>query len=133
MDHQPQDASSQPPHPERRREPRQPIDTSAVLYLVGMGSKIHGRILNISLGGCCIRTDERFSLGIYRRIEAEFCLQGLALRVAGVTQSITDRRRVGIRFLDVSERKRSQLAQLIEEIKEHLAAEQASESTADQQ
>lgn len=121
MDHEPQDANPQPPAAEHRREPRQTVDTTAKLYLVGLGSTFQGRILNLSLGGCCLRTDERFPLGIYRRIETEFCLQGLPFRLAGVTQSVTDRHLVGIRFLDVSERKRAQLAQLIEEIEERLA------------
>jgi c-di-GMP-binding flagellar brake protein YcgR len=118
---QPRDARTPAPKPEHRKEPRHLIDASAVLYLVGMGSKMHGRVLDLSLGGCCICTNERFPLGIFRRVETEFHLQGLAFRLAGVTQSIHDRRLVGVRFLDVSERKRAQLAQLIKEIQEQVS------------
>ena len=77
-----------------------------------------GRIVDVSLGGCRIRTDERFPVGIYRRVETEFTFDGLPFRLGGVVQSLHDKFTVGIRFLDMSERKRSQLMELIEEIDE---------------
>jgi hypothetical protein len=61
---------------------------------------------------------ERFPVGIYTRAEIEFKLQGTALLLGGVVQAIHGRNEVGIRFLDVSPRKREQLAELIEEIRE---------------
>jgi hypothetical protein len=57
-------------------------------------------------------------VGIYTRVEAEFRLEGLPFRLGGVIQAIHDRNTVGIRFLDVSERKLAQVAQLIDEIEE---------------
>jgi hypothetical protein len=51
-------------------------------------------------------------------VEIEFHLDGLPFRLAGVTQSIHKRHKVGVRFLNVSERKREQLVELIAEIKE---------------
>ena len=77
-----------------------------------------GRILNLSLGGCQIRMEERFNVGIYVRVEAEFFLHGLPFRVGGVSQAIVDKFTIGIRFLDMSERRRLQLSELIEEIAE---------------
>lgn len=77
---------------------------------------MQGRILDVSLGGCHIRTDSRFPVGIFRRVEVEFRIEGLPFRLAGVTQAIYDPFNVGIRFLDMSERKREQLQQLIDEI-----------------
>ena len=103
---------------ERRSQARQEVDTSAVIYLVNVGSRLHGRIHDLSLGGCRIRTDERFPVGIYTRVEAEFRLEGLPFRLGGVVQAIHDRQQVGIRFLDISDRKRAQVEQLIEEIRE---------------
>jgi hypothetical protein len=70
------------------------------------------------LGGCRIYTDERFPVGIYTRVETEFRLEGLPFRLGGVIQAIHDRRHVGIRFLDMSSRKREQLEQLVREIEE---------------
>jgi c-di-GMP-binding flagellar brake protein YcgR len=103
---------------ERREQSRHEVDTSAVIYLVNVASRLSGRILDLSVGGCRISTDERFPVGIYTRVEAEFRLDGLPFLLGGVTQAIHDRRQVGIRFLDMSTRKREQLEQLIEEIEE---------------
>lgn len=105
---------------ERRAQSRHEVDTSATIHLINVGSTLHGRINDLSLGGCRIRTHERFPVGIYTRVETEFQLDGLPFRLGGVIQAVHDRDRfnVGIRFLDMSERKRAQVEQLIEEIDE---------------
>lgn len=105
---------------ERRAQSREGVDTTAIIFLVNVASVLTGRIIDLSLGGCRIRTDERFPVGIYTRIETEFRLEGLPFRLGGVIQAIhdQDRRNVGIRFLDMSSRKREQIEQLIDEIEE---------------
>jgi len=108
---------------ERRAQSRHGVDTSAAIYLVNVGSRLAGRILDLSAGGCRIRTNERFPVGIYTRVETEFRLEGLPFRLGGVIQAIHDRQNVGIRFLDLSGRKREQVEQLIEEIEEMHAME----------
>jgi PilZ domain len=102
---------------ERRAYPRYPVDTGATIFLVKIGSRLSGHILDLSLSGCRIRSDERFPVGIYTRVETEFRLEGLPFRLGGVVQSIHDRHNVGIRFLDVSERKREQVEQLIADMR----------------
>jgi c-di-GMP-binding flagellar brake protein YcgR len=109
---------AKPTKRERRSQLRHDLDDSAQILLINVRSALHGRIVNLSLGGCRIRTHERFPVGIYTRVETEFNVQGLPFRIGGVTQAIYDRNTVGIRFLDVSDRKREQLQQLIEEIEE---------------
>jgi hypothetical protein len=109
---------------ERRSQSRHTVNTSARLLLIKTGICMKGRILNLSLGGCRIRTEERFDVGIYVRVEAEFYLHGLPFRVAGVSQAIVDRNTIGIRFLDMSDRRRQQLTELIEEIAEAAASGQ---------
>ena len=89
-----------------------------MIHLIKIGSKLPGQILDLSLGGCRLRTADRFSVGIYTRVEVEFRLQGLPVLLGGVIQAVHDRNHVGIRFLDVSPRKRTQLTELIEEIQE---------------
>jgi hypothetical protein len=101
---------------ERRQETRRSVDTHANLLLIDVRAQVPGRILDVSMGGCRIRTAERFPVGIYRRVETEFKVDGLPFRLAGVVQSLHDRFTVGIRFLDMSARKREQLPQLMEEI-----------------
>jgi hypothetical protein len=108
---------------ERRVQSRHEVDTSAVIYLINVASQLPGRILDLSLGGCRICTDERFPVGIYTRVETEFRLEGLPFRLGGVIQAIHDRRQVGIRFLDMSSRKREQVEQLIEEIRSGVKGE----------
>jgi hypothetical protein len=105
---------------ERRTQSRHEVDTSAVILLINVGSQLTGRIVDMSAGGCRIRTDERFPVGIYTRVETEFRLEGLPFRLGGVIQAIQDRERflVGIRFLDMSARKREQVEQLMQEIEE---------------
>ena len=101
---------------DRRGGARQEVDNTATILLVNIGSTLRGRILDLSLGGCRIRTEERFPVGIYTRVETEFRAEGLPFRLGGVIQAIHDRYTVGIRFLDLSERKRQQVLELIEEI-----------------
>jgi c-di-GMP-binding flagellar brake protein YcgR len=103
---------------ERRVQSREEVDTKAVIFLINIASRLRGRILDLSPGGCRIRADERFPVGIYTRVETEFRLGGLPFRLGGVIQAIHDRRTVGIRFLDMSSRKREQVTQLIEEIRQ---------------
>jgi c-di-GMP-binding flagellar brake protein YcgR len=104
------------PIPERRKYARYAVEQSAVIYLVKVGSKLPGQVLNLSLGGCRVRTKERFPVGIYTRVEIEFRMQGQLVRLGGVIQAIYGRHEVGVRFLDVSLRKLNQLAELIEEM-----------------
>ncbi|MGA2890441.1 MAG: PilZ domain-containing protein [Terracidiphilus sp.] len=101
---------------DRREELREEVDTTAVIHLINIASRLQGRILDLSMNGCRIRTDERFPVGIYTRVEIEFRLDGLPFRLGGVIQAIHDRQMVGIRLLDMSERRREQLQQLIEDI-----------------
>ena len=117
---QPQPDSSlpaNPPPPERRIHSRLVVDDSSTIILVRIGSRLVGRIIDISIGGCRIRCDERFPVGIYTRVDTEFHLEGLPFRLGGVVQAIHNQHTVGISFLDMSSRKREQLSELIEEIR----------------
>jgi hypothetical protein len=103
---------------ERRGEPRYPVDARGVLLLVKSSTAMPGRLVDLSLHGCHIRMQGRFTLGIFVRVEMEFDLRGMRFRLSGVTQSIHDVYSVGIRFLAVSERARGQLMELIQELAE---------------
>lgn len=103
---------------ERRAQIRHEVDSRATVYLVNVRAVLHGTILDVSLGGCRIRADEPLLLGIYQRVEVGFMLDGLPFRLPGVTQSVHNRFTVGVRFLDLSQRKQEQLGFLIEEIEE---------------
>jgi c-di-GMP-binding flagellar brake protein YcgR len=113
-----QPATQPPKGRDRRAAHRCGVDTSAVIDLVKVGSKLNGHILDLSVGGCRVRTAEKFPVGIYTRIETEFQLHGLPFRLGGVIQAIHDRNTVGIRFLDMSQRKKDQVAELVAEMEE---------------
>jgi hypothetical protein len=103
---------------ERRVHGRHTVNTQANLHLVGSRVSMAGRILNLSEGGCRLRTDTPFDVGVFVRLETEFYLHGLPFRIAGVSQAILDRNTIGIRFLDMSQRRREQLTELMAEIAE---------------
>jgi hypothetical protein len=101
---------------DRRIEVRHSVDTTATVHLVKGGSKLSGHILDLSMNGCWIRSDEPFPVGVYTRVEAEFRLEGLPFLLGGVVQAIHGPNDVGIRFLGMSQRKREQVEQLVAEI-----------------
>jgi c-di-GMP-binding flagellar brake protein YcgR len=120
-DHHPGSDNQRRPRPadrtSRRLEQRLDVDTSVVIHLIDLAAEVQGRIIDVSLGGCHILTDRRFPVGIFRRVEIQFRIEGLPFRLGGVTQALYDQFNVGVRFLDLSDRKREQLLQLIDEIK----------------
>jgi hypothetical protein len=105
------------------RMARHQIDGIAQIHFINLGSSVPGRIVDLHLEGCGIRTDEPFPVGIYTRVETGFTCAGLQFRLIGVVADIHSPCFVGIRFLDVSSRKKEQLEQLIEEVKEMRALE----------
>lgn len=132
-----QDAAKQPAGPEpaspeplaaggreRRADKRHKVDSYARLSLLSLHTRQRGRIQDVSLSGCRICTDEPLPVGVYRRVEVEFYIDGLPLLLPGVTQVLHDSRTVGIRFVEMTERKRAQLHTVIEEIEQHSAAKQ---------
>ena len=102
----------------RRKDPRLTVDEPASLMLVHQGAAIPCRLVDLSLGGCQIRSQKPFLAGPMVRIEVVFRIVGETFRIAGVTQWTRQREWIGVRFLDVSERKRAALGQLIDEIAE---------------
>ena len=50
-------------------EPRLEVDTSAIIRLINLVADLQGRILDISLGGCHIRTERHFPVGIFELVE----------------------------------------------------------------
>lgn len=109
---------TQLPKGERRKEPRLKVDGAAVLHLLDLAIHLRGRIVDLSMSGCQFRTEDCHSLGIYRRVEIEFNVEGTPFRLSGVTQSIHKKSSVGIRFLNVSDRKWQQLVEIIAELQE---------------
>jgi c-di-GMP-binding flagellar brake protein YcgR len=121
----------QPVKRDRRSQVRHEVDTTATILLINIGSTLKGHIVDLSMNGCQIRSDERFPVGIYTRVETEFRLEGLPFRLGGVIQAIHGPHNVGIRFLDMSQRKREQVEQLIQEIEGQRSRSAAAKEGAD--
>ncbi|HTA81033.1 MAG TPA: PilZ domain-containing protein [Terracidiphilus sp.] len=117
---------TQLPKGERRKEPRLPVDAAAVLHLLDLAIHLRGRILDLSMSGCQFRTEDCYTMGIYRRVEIEFNVEGTPFRLSGVTQSIHKKSSVGIRFLNVSDRKWQQLVEIISELQQAADAKKGS-------
>lgn len=107
---------------ERRVAKRHKVDSYARLTLLSLHTRQRGTIQDVSLSGCRIRVDKPLPVGVYRRVEVEFYIDGLPLLLPGVTQVIHDRYTVGIRFVEMTERKLAQLHTVIEEIEQRGSA-----------
>ena len=92
------------------------METIVAVLLVEIGTMLRGRIQDLTLRGCRVRIDEFFPVGLNMRVETEFRLAGLPLRLGGVIQAIHGRNTIGIRFLELSDRRREQIEELIGEI-----------------
>jgi hypothetical protein len=88
----------------------------AAIQFLKDGSLLPGAVFGLSLEECSFRASAPFVAGIHIRVEVDFQMRGLPFRLAGVTEAIHDQRTIGIRFLDMSCRKRAELAELIEEL-----------------
>ncbi len=102
--------------PERRAYPRYRVDCPATITPVLGASRMTGRLLELSLGGCRVETDQRYLANIMVRMEVEFNMRGIPFRLVGVTVGTRSKTSFAVRFLDMSERRREQLAELLAEI-----------------
>lgn len=109
---------------ERRRSPRLDCCGNAQLRMLNLESanavQFQGKILNLSLIGCCIETENPVPLRVADRLEVYFQLNGMPILVMGVTRAVHSQHRIGIEFLEVSPRKQEQLRFLMNELLETL-------------
>ena len=94
----------------------------AALQILKDNSHMRGAVVGLSKECCSFRTAQPFNLGIRIRVEVDLQVRGLHLLLAGVTEDVRDKRTVDIRFLDLSIRKRAELAELIEELRQEATA-----------
>jgi c-di-GMP-binding flagellar brake protein YcgR len=83
--------------------------------------QFQGRILNLSLVGCCIETERPTALRVNDQLEVYFQLNGFPLLLMGIAKSIHSPQKIGIEFLEVSPRKQDQLKYILNDLKEELA------------
>jgi len=74
-----------------------------------------GALVDLSVGGCTIRTVKPLLGELHDSVEVDFDFQGLHFRIAGVTEALYDAHTVGVRFNPMARRRRDDLMQSIEE------------------
>ncbi|HEU5352095.1 MAG TPA: PilZ domain-containing protein [Terracidiphilus sp.] len=116
MNGNPQTDAAPPKARNRRSTPRKPVDEPAELRLLHPSCVLACRILDLGLGGCRVRTEDRFLAGIMTRLEVVFTVKGVNFRLTGVTQWTDRRNLVGIRFLEMTERRKDALAEALSEV-----------------
>lgn len=97
---------------ERRRADRYELD-SAQGKLIYKGATIPCQFVDISMGGCCISTEKPFVDGALAEVEIVLLVFGMVLRIRGITQWVTARNLLGVRFIHPSARSKNQLASLL--------------------
>lgn len=109
---------------ERRRSPRLECSGNANVRMLNLDTEdsiqFQGKILNLSLVGCCIETEEPTALRVNDQLEVYFQLNGFPLLLMGIAKSIHSPQKIGIEFLEVSPRKQDQLKYILNDLKEEL-------------
>ena len=105
--------------------------------LIYAGSRTACQVVDISLGGCCLRTDIPFTAGALAPVEVALPICGMMVRIRGITQWTRLQYLVGVRFVHSDSRSKNLLAGLLtcladgsiaEVVKEAIAAEAGSRS-----
>jgi hypothetical protein len=106
----------------RRTSPRHALQGEASILLVDHGSSISCNILDLSLGGCQLRTCDRFPAGVQVLVEVGFKVHGIVLRFRGTVQWKAGECLFGIRFSEMTSRRREELAEVLREVEAENAA-----------
>jgi hypothetical protein len=110
-----------------RKRARFAVDEDAELLLVDHGLPLQCRIIELSLEGCRVRTLERYPAGLGVRVELIFRVNGIVFRFCGAVRWTDGLNSVGLQFAGVSARRIGELAEVLGEVQEYLAARAARE------
>ena len=86
-----------------------------------------GAITGLSLKGCAVRTADPIPAGPGSRVEMSFQVRGLPFQLPGTVAATVGSCLAQIRFLELSRRKREELQQVLDELKEVAATEKQPE------
>ncbi len=125
---QPAPPQPDPPQPDRRSHPRFGTDDPATLLVLNHGSTLSARILDLGLGGCRLQLPKGTRISCPARLEVSFRINGIALRLSGCSQWTDGRQTVGVRFGEMSSRRKDELIALLAEIEADQEAKAAKEA-----
>ena len=100
----------------RRANRRRRCNGLAQLYLLPGGGKLVGSVIDLSLGGCCIKTQNKVDIQTGGRVEVHLRIKGNVVQLAGVLCNVRKGSLLGIQFSNVSQRKELQIRDLIAEL-----------------
>jgi len=112
---------------ERRKFPRHVVDCQAAVFPVSGAVQLQGTLSDLSMGGCLVVANQRYTAGILVRVEVQFQLQGIVFRIVGVVVGTRGAKSFAVRFLDLPARRRDQLAEVLAESAARTPAETAGE------
>jgi hypothetical protein len=85
-------------------------------------------VIDISIGGCCLRTKTRFTAGNLAPIEVTVPIFGMFLHMIGITQWVSGECLIGVRFIHPSAQSKNQLAGLLTCLVDQSAVEVVTEA-----
>jgi hypothetical protein len=101
---------------ERRAHSRYDVETEVRLTLVEEGRRVECTMIDLSMSGCRLYFSRAESLELGAQVEVQFIGDGLPLRLAAVVQVVMHLQSAGLRFVNVPERMKERLEDLIQEI-----------------
>jgi hypothetical protein len=101
---------------EGRLQAQEKVEWPVVFRSANSLFQMVGALVDLSLGGCTIRTVKPLTAERHDAVEVDFDFQGLHFQIAGITQALYDTHTVGVRFNPMARRRREDLAQSIEEL-----------------
>lgn len=103
---------------EHRRFPRLPCEGTADIRVLPSGGRESGSLTNMSRRGCSFLAAAPLRGVPGSRIELHLKVRGIDLRVIGVIRHVHSRMRAGIEFLDLTDRKLTEIDELLAELSE---------------
>ena len=107
---------------DRRRDERHQLNGTQGTLLYRRDS-IRCDFIDISVSGCCVRTEEYFEPGALAKVDIILPLCGIQVRLRGITQWVSQNGLVGVRFIHYDPRAKNELTSLLSGLLDEVAAE----------
>jgi c-di-GMP-binding flagellar brake protein YcgR len=100
----------------------------AVQKLPAVGTAFRARVENLSEGGCLMELETAVEFELNETVELTFEVNHMAFRIQAEVRAVRSKIRVGFQFRSLSEARKNQLRDLIDEL--HEASQRRSHSQA---
>jgi c-di-GMP-binding flagellar brake protein YcgR len=105
---------------DKRAHPRLRCAGTAELHFFPAGTQCQGSLVDLSLGGCCVESEEPIHAPAGSRMEIYLRVMGTTVQVQGVLCHVRHDIWAGVQFNAVSSRKATQIQELIDELFEEV-------------